>query len=175
MGYGKIYLGDSLSLAIPTKTVPETIHDWRRTGELAVTAAVFGPLLHYWYLWLDKRYPLKTASHMVKKVGLDFSLVLVYYPLFFGILNAVKVEEKRQDFKTFSSNLLEKMKVMITFDCVLWPPLQFINFWFLSPSLRVIGTKFSELIFDFLISFVEHNDIKFEDLINFAKEKCDKK
>lgn len=30
-----------------------------------------GPLLHYWYIWLDKVYPGKALNTLVKKVVVD--------------------------------------------------------------------------------------------------------
>lgn len=45
--------------------------DWRRTGRMVTVAVALCVPGHFWYVYLDRRFPLRTLGHIVKKVLLD--------------------------------------------------------------------------------------------------------
>ena len=42
----------------------------RRTVEFGAVGFILGPLSHFWYTFLDKKFPLFTPAHIAKKVVL---------------------------------------------------------------------------------------------------------
>lgn len=43
--------------------------DFRRTMKMALTGLAFGPIVHYWYLFLEKQFPGRFFKVLVKKVS----------------------------------------------------------------------------------------------------------
>ncbi len=64
-------LGDGL-----TQRLVEHVkqYDWKRTMRMGAIGLLFATPYHYWYLYLEKWFPTKTARHMGKKIGLDIFL-----------------------------------------------------------------------------------------------------
>lgn len=60
--------GDSL-----TQRLVEHVeqYDWKRTARMGIVGLVFAPPYHYWYLYLERKFPTRTWRHMGGKVGLD--------------------------------------------------------------------------------------------------------
>ena len=48
----------------------ETIN-WRRSGRMMAVAIMLSAPAHFWYLYLERVFPLKTAAHMAKKLTAD--------------------------------------------------------------------------------------------------------
>ena len=53
-------------------------HDWPRTLRMGTAAFLMGPVDHYWYHFLDSRFPGTGAATVARKVTLD---ILVYGPI----------------------------------------------------------------------------------------------
>ncbi|MED6233964.1 hypothetical protein ATANTOWER_019870 [Ataeniobius toweri] len=64
-------LGDILQQTRENRREPGRVRDWRRTGRMFVAGCSMGPLLHYWYLWLDRVYVGKALKTLSKKVLVD--------------------------------------------------------------------------------------------------------
>lgn len=45
--------------------------DWSRSGRMTAWGAMFTPLAHYWYMYLDKFIPGSGAFVVAKKVAAD--------------------------------------------------------------------------------------------------------
>lgn len=52
-------------------------HDWPRTGRMMLVGLAFGPVDHYWYRFLDRYLPGRTAGIVAAKVMAD---MLVFGP-----------------------------------------------------------------------------------------------
>lgn len=50
---------------------PEQEIDWARTKRMAVIGFILGPPEHYWFKFLDKKYPGRGVVSVFKKVTLD--------------------------------------------------------------------------------------------------------
>jgi len=140
-----------------------TPYSLRRSFELGITATMWGPFVYYWYRWLDKRYPGRSFRQISRKVLIDLSLAIIWYPCFLGTFQLVKNTnpdpQKRRSLPQLKADLIEKIPVLLCFDMALWPVFQGINFYVLPPMYRVVGTKCSELTFDVILSYVANNDI----------------
>ena len=63
-------------------------HDWERTGRMATIGLVLAPPDHYYYLWLDRRYPGKDPKTLAKKLLLDELTIGIWdNVIFFGGIN----------------------------------------------------------------------------------------
>ena len=151
-------------------TLPNS-YDLKRTAEFAFNATLYGPFNYYWYRWLDGRYPTRSVRHMTKKIGIDLLFAIVYYPVWFTTYSAIKSYSGPPgsfSLTKIAKDCQEKIPVLLSFDIVLWPVLQTLNFGLLRPEYRVIGTKCSELVFDVIMSYVGNNDITMQDLYDYA-------
>ena len=57
------------------------VTNWKRSGRMATVSAALCVPAHFWYLWLERCFPLRTSRHIIKKVALD---VLAAGPVFFS-------------------------------------------------------------------------------------------
>ena len=137
-------------------------HDYKRSTEMGASHTMIGPILHFWYKFLDARWPGNSIRTVAIKCFADYSFAVPYYILFFGVLTAIR---RDKTFDGYLQDLKDKIPLLLVIDAVLWPMFQSVNFYFLPPSLRVVGTKFSELFFDTLLSYIAHNDLDLEDLV----------
>ena len=72
---GLFAAGDLLQQKLIEKR--ETV-DWPRTGRMTAMGILIGPLNHYWYRFLDARWPGKMHRIVITKVLVD---ELVYAPV----------------------------------------------------------------------------------------------
>jgi len=148
-------------------------YNLRRSLELGTNATLYGPFMYYWYRWLDQRYPTRSPRHIACKIGIDLSVALIWYPIFLGTLQLLKNtnpdKSQRKTMAQLKADLVEKIPVLLTFDVVLWPVFQWLNFRFLSSEFRVVGTKCSEFSFDVIISWVANNDVTLDTLVQYIK------
>lgn len=55
--------------------------NWSRSGRMVTVGLVMSPLAHYWYIYLDRLFPLKSPRSIAKKLAVDS---LVGGPIFLG-------------------------------------------------------------------------------------------
>jgi len=130
---------------------------------------VIPPIYSKWYQWLDGAFKTSAGSHslkvMVQKLFLDqFVLTPVIVVLFFMGMAAMEGQ----------SSLTEecKTKFIPTFaaDCCFWLPVQWFNFKFISPDLRVVFIGVTTFIWLNVLCFIKRLPIK-----NFAATVGDNK
>lgn len=122
-------------------------YDLAAVGRYVVMGCVvFAPVLTFWYRWLDRFLPGKTAMVVMKKVVLDVSVLnLPYYAAFYTIMSAME----GKSVATAWSELKAKLMTTVLLSILLWVPAQTINFKFLPPRARVV--------FIALVTFLELN------------------
>jgi len=99
-----------------------------------VGGAVFAPLLHFWYLWVDKALPGSSARTVIKKVAMDIGLTTVpTYSLFYLCLNLLAGKSLPEGMEEVKAKLAKTVLVLGAF----WIPVQAVNFRFISPRGRV--------------------------------------
>eukprot|EP01117_Protostelium_nocturnum_P002073 TRINITY_DN12713_c0_g1_i1.p1 TRINITY_DN12713_c0_g1~~TRINITY_DN12713_c0_g1_i1.p1 ORF type:complete len:201 (+),score=54.29 TRINITY_DN12713_c0_g1_i1:305-907(+) len=129
--------------------------DWKRILKMsAFGAAVFGPLGHYWYNFLDHRYPTTTTRHILTKVAFD-QLVFAppYYTLFFF---SMSMWEGR-GFEGSKKEVKEKILHTLVCDYAVWPGIQWINFKWLPSSARVLFVSGVSVGWNAFLSKMQHN------------------
>ena len=71
---------DALGDCIAQRIEHVTPHDWKRTLRMGVIGLIFGPLEHYWYKYLDWKFPGRSHKAVLIKTSMDEFLVT---PLFY--------------------------------------------------------------------------------------------
>jgi len=112
-----------------------TNYDMAAVGRYVILGgALFAPVLHYWFRWLDKFLPGKSGIVVLKKVTLDAVVLDVpYYTAFYMAMGTMEGKPASVSFDEVKTKLVPT----IIYSLFLWLPAQAINFRFLPPHLRV--------------------------------------
>nr|XP_036222049.1 mpv17-like protein 2 [Bactrocera oleae] len=125
----------------------------RRTFSMCVAGLCSGVVCHHWYIYLDKRFQATNLKTVMMKIVLDEVICSpVYLTVFFttlGYMEGHSIEESLQQ-------LRKKMWKIYRFEWMLWPPAQFINFYFLPTQVRVLYVYMISIIHITYTAHVTH-------------------
>lgn len=154
-------MGDGISQYIERKLDQTTKNDrhvqfnWDRNFKMFIVGAAGGPLHHYFYAWLDIKYPGATLRTTTIKILYDqFVMAPLCIILFFysaGWLYG-------QSASNCWNELKSKIAVILAADWAFWPATQFINFYYLHPKYRVLYVNFATMLYDVFLSYMKHID-----------------
>ena len=163
---GKYLLFTNLGISVSLSSVGDTIEQYyeiykeeldeykpTRTVHMAVSGATVGVICHFWYKYLDGRFPGRSLSIVMKKVALDqvicSPLVISAFFLTLGLLENSSKKEIIHEIKTKAWRLYAA-------EWVVWPPAQIINFYWLPNRYRVLYDNTISLGYDVYTSKVKH-------------------
>lgn len=141
--------------AAKTGQVVEKRFDWTRSLHMSAAGLTTGVVTHYWYILLDKRLGiLKTAKVITTKILLDqilFSPVnLFVYFTTIGIMERSTVSRVMDELKE------KGMEQIYVAEWLIWPPAQFVNFYFLPLRYRIMWDNIISLGFDIYSPYVKY-------------------
>ncbi|XP_014773370.1 mpv17-like protein 2 [Octopus bimaculoides] len=134
-------------------------YDWPRTGRMFTVGLFMGPATHFWYTFLDKMLVGTAGITVLKKICCDQAVAAPYFCTTF-LVGMSLLEGK--GWKVAVGELKEKFLTIYMMDWLIWPPSQFINFYFLPTRFRVVYVCFITLIWDALLSYIKHKDKSYQ-------------
>ncbi|GLV34171.1 shams [Carabus blaptoides fortunei] len=136
------------------KLIPKR-YDYERVWRMFLVGLAQGPMHHYFYKYLDKFLPKQNLNSVGKKILVD---QFVASPLFIisffygmGLLEGKCYAECKEELRA-------KFVTVYAMDWFIWPPTQFINFYYLAPQYRVLYINFITMVYDIFLSYVKHKD-----------------
>ncbi|XP_063361595.1 mpv17-like protein 2 [Cydia amplana] len=130
-------------------------YDWARSARMLTVGILMGPLHHYYYVYLDKVLPGAEIKTVFKKIAYDQLFASPATILFFFIGMGMLENKSTQETK---DEIAYKFKYTYIGDCLFWPPVQFINFYFLPTKYRVFYINGATMLFNVFLSYIKHFD-----------------
>ncbi|CAK8673386.1 unnamed protein product [Clavelina lepadiformis] len=139
-----------------------TKKDWDRDRcrNMTLLAFIYGPIWHYWYRYLDTKFPGKSRRSISLKVFLDVAASPVIYFIYTGSLCKLKKLSQEETVE----EIRNKLPIMLSIDILFWPVFQTFNFLLLPPHFRIVGMKANELLLDIIFSHVMNNNYKIKQI-----------
>ena len=129
--------------------------DRSRGFSFTLTSLALAPVVHYWYIYLDRIAVGKTIPRVAKKLAYDtvfFSPVYIF--LFFCFQSAFEGKSLSECTNRLSCN---GPTLWIT-ESVTWVPIQWINFRYVPLTYRVLYDNVVSFCFDILYSSLYHTE-----------------
>lgn len=146
-------VGDSISQFIEQRDEEEIQIDFFRVGRMTIIGSTFGPLLHFWYGWLDKTIKFTGSKGALSKVLLDQGLFAPSFLAFITITIGASEGKNTQELKEImSNNYFTALKI----NYYIWPLANFINFNFVPPGFRVLFVSTLSVGWNAVLSNIFH-------------------
>uniref|UniRef100_H2YN68 Mpv17-like protein 2 n=1 Tax=Ciona savignyi TaxID=51511 RepID=H2YN68_CIOSA len=152
---------------VTTQKIEGNKLDMTRTKHMGILATGCGPLMHYWYRFLDQRFTKNVKRAVLKKVVLD----VIVSPLWYAIYLTGFCVLKKYSREKAVSEMKGKLPILISFDLLSWPVFQTVNFALLPPHFRVVGVKVNEFFLGIVGSHLLNNPYDFRKILEDFKKK----
>lgn len=149
--------GDVIQQSLERRQNPTKHWEKDRTVHMFVTGCSMGPLLHFWYSWMDKIIPGKGTRHIkivIIKVTVDQLFAPFFATWYFLIMGALQGQALEASWKEFMSKFWEYYLAELS----VWPACQMINFFFLPPIYRVLFVNVVTLGWNIYLSYLKHKN-----------------
>lgn len=136
----------------------------RRTLHMSTSFGLTsGFLCHYWYIFLDRSVVGGTGLSLVaRKVVYD---QLIFSPVCIAACLVAAGVVEGSPSRAIASDVVVKGGNLFFAECLIWPPAQFVNFYFLPTRYRVAFDNLVSLGFDTYTSHVKHRTTAKEELL----------
>lgn len=129
----------------------ETWDPWR-TRKMAMSGVTVGVVCHFWYGFLDRLIVGHTLSTVAQKIVID---QVIGSPLSLAAFFATVALLEGKSLRDFNSMKDKAVKLYVA-EWLIWPPAQFINFYFLPTKFRVLYDNTVSFGYDIYSSYVTH-------------------
>lgn len=139
---------------LASKPQPQQIN-WRRTLHMSTSFGLTSGLLcHYWYNWLDRALPGRGVRIVLQKIAWD---QVLFSPVCIGscLLVAGRLEDRSP--ASLLNYTVQVGGQLYLAEWIIWPPAQFVNFYFLPTRFRVLYDNIISLVYDTYTSHVKYN------------------
>jgi len=156
LSFGLSGLGDLIEQRVEKKThLKSTQINWVRTLHMSTAFGLTsGFLCHFWYHYLDKVLPGRGVRVVLQKILFD---QVVFSPV---CITACLVVAGKLEKQTAAQLLRQTVQLggrLYLAEWVIWPPAQFLNFYFLPTRFRVLYDNIISLVYDTYTSHVKHH------------------
>lgn len=126
-----------------------------RIGCMTLVGISQGPLHHYLYLWMDRALPGTAIRTVLAKIGIDqFAISPIFITTYLYSAGILEGNSIRQ----CTDEITDKFATIYVADWMVWPPTQFINFYWLSPKYRVLYINGITMLYNIFLCYIKHND-----------------
>ncbi|XP_053142856.1 mpv17-like protein 2 [Hemicordylus capensis] len=126
-----------------------------RMVNMFITGCAMGPLLHYWYYWIDKIIPGKDVNG-IKPAIIKVTIDQVFAP-FFGGWYFITVGLLQGQSLVYSWNeFIDKFWDYYIAEIYVWTAAQMLNFLFVPPTYRVLFVNIVTLGWNVYLSYIKH-------------------
>lgn len=148
-------MGDAIQQDIEYKNQLKTKRfDYDRMGRMFWVGILLGPLHHVYYEYVDRIWPGSTMRDVRKKIYADqfiaSPLTIVFFFYGMGYL-------EKKNLQHSTDELVDKFGWVYLVDWVFWPPVQFVNFYFLPSKYRLLYINVATMLFDIFLSKIKHS------------------
>lgn len=126
-----------------------------RTAHMSTSGMTVGVLCHFWYKFLDNRITGDTLRVVFRKIIVD---QIVGSPLCISTVFITLAILERATLTELTEEVKQKAGRLYFAEWVIWPPAQFINFYFLPTRYRVLYDNAISLVYDIYTSHVKHDE-----------------
>ncbi|XP_064607347.1 mpv17-like protein 2 [Liolophura sinensis] len=131
-------------------------YNWPRTRRMFAMGFILGPFNHGWYSLLDKVVKGSGVKVVIKKIACDQAVAAPFFcSAFFmgmGLMEGKSLDGCIEEVK-------DKFITVYMVDWCVWPPAQFINFYFLPTQARVVYVSTITLCWNAFLSWMKHRDL----------------
>lgn len=136
--------------------------DLKRSRDVAISGSFIGPFCHFWYMYLDKWFPGRSAKIIAKKLVVD---QFVCSPVVIGLYLGITSYMENKTLVEIKKECADKSWKLFIAEVLVWPPAQIFNFYFLPTRYRVLFDNFVSALFDFYFSRVKYGNVDKEESI----------
>lgn len=156
-----MFFGDGAAQLLEQKLANKKVTlkeiDWHRIGRMTAVGTIQGPMHHYYYGYVDRLFPKSDGRSVFSKIMADqfvasplFIFSYFYIAEFFEGKTLVQANEEIKD----------KFLTVYIADWLIWPPFQFVNFYFLPLRYRVLYINAVTTLYNIFLCYVKHKDMK---------------
>jgi len=127
--------------------------NWSRTLHMSTAFGLTsGFLCHFWYNYLDRMLPGRGVRIIVQKIAWD---QLMFSPVCIAACLVVAGSLEAKSASSLTSETLQLGGRLYLAEWLIWPPAQFINFYYLPTKYRVLYDNLVSLVYDTYTSHVK--------------------
>ncbi|XP_054166051.1 mpv17-like protein 2 [Oppia nitens] len=154
---GTVFLlvGDAVQQTLERRvlrTAKTTDFDKQRFVAMSFGGLYFGIFGHFWYLFLDRRFPPAIRHSLRNKLLCEAAVGPPFAATLFYLVGTVEQKSPRH----VTDQLRSSLPLLCAADWLVFIPVQFLNFRYFAPKFRFVFVAVISLFYDTFLSFILH-------------------